>query len=108
MTTIADIVIDVHELGEEEEREPDAGVLGVEPADELLLGLDEVERRVVRLGGRGDQEDHERHERRQPEPVASTNEPPFVQRLLRRRCRASRACRAWISTPTIASPSAAS
>ena len=39
-------------------------VLGVEAADELLLGLDEVERRAVQLGGGGDEEDDERHERR--------------------------------------------
>ena len=35
-------------------------VLGVEAADQLLLGLDEVERRSVQLGGGGDQEDDER------------------------------------------------
>ena len=52
----------VHELGEVEEREADAGVLGVEPGDELLLGLDEVERRPVELGGGGDHEDDERQE----------------------------------------------
>ena len=40
---------DVHELGEEEDRETDTGVLGVEAADELLFGLDEVERRMVHL-----------------------------------------------------------
>ena len=61
---------EVHELGEEEDREPDARVLGEEPADELLLGLDEVERRVVGLGDRGDHEDDERDDRRQPVPVA--------------------------------------
>ena len=53
---------DVHELGEVEEREPDRRVLGVEAADDLLLGLDEVERRPVELGRRGDEEDHERHD----------------------------------------------
>ena len=36
-------------------------VLGVEAADQLLLGLDEVERRAVELGGARDDEDHERH-----------------------------------------------
>ena len=56
----------VHELGEEEDAEADAGVLGVEPADELLLRLDEVERRVVRLRDRRDQEDDERDDRRRP------------------------------------------
>ena len=61
----------VHELGQEEQRESDAGVLGVEPADELLLGLDEVERRPVQLGGRRDQEDHERDERRGWPPATS-------------------------------------
>ena len=70
VTTIADIVIDVHELGEEEDREPDAGVLGVEAADELLLGLDEVERRVVGLGGGGDEEDR-RTARRRWQPGSS-------------------------------------
>ena len=52
----------VHELGQEEQREADAGVLGVEAADELLLGLDEVERRPVQLGGGRDQEDDERQD----------------------------------------------
>ena len=53
----------VHELGQEEQREADAGVLGVEAADELLLGLDEVERWPVQLGRCRDHEDDERHER---------------------------------------------
>ena len=48
---------DVHELGEEEQGEQEARVLGVEAADQFLLGLDEVERRPVEFGGRGDQED---------------------------------------------------
>ena len=50
----------------------------------------------------------ERHERAQPEPVASRTSRAFDPRLLRRRSRASRACRAWMSTPRIASPNAAS
>ncbi len=98
---------DVHELGEEEDREPDAGVLGVEPADELLLGLDEVEGRVVRLGGRRDEEDHERHERAQPVPVDARS-----SRACSHACCAAIVCVesvcAWISTPRIASPNAAS
>ena len=58
---IADMVIDVHELGQEEQGEADRAVLGVEAADQLLLGLDQVERRPVQLGGAGDHEDDERH-----------------------------------------------
>ena len=88
---------DVHELGEEEDREPDARVLGVEPADELLLRLDEVERRVVRLGDRGDQEDHER--RRSPgsqyqSPRRTSRQ--LVPRLLRRRSPRVESVPAWI------------
>ena len=107
VTTIADIVIDVHELGEEEDREPDAGVLGVEAADELLLGLDEVERRVVRLGGRGDEEDR-RTARTPAARTSASRTMPARPVLLRRRCRGSTACPAWISTPRIARPNAAS
>ena len=47
------------------------GVLGVEAADQLLLGLDEVERRAVELGGGGDEEDDERHARRWPRGSSS-------------------------------------
>ena len=54
----------VHELGEEEQGEAERRVLGVEAADELLLGLDEVERRAVQLGRGGDHEDDERHDAR--------------------------------------------
>ena len=54
----------VHELGEEEQGEAERRVLGVEAADELLLGLDEVERRAVQLGGGGDHEHDERHDAR--------------------------------------------
>ena len=43
-------VTDVHELGQEEQGEPDRAVLGVVATDELLLGLDEVEGRAVELG----------------------------------------------------------
>jgi hypothetical protein len=50
---------DVHVLGQEEHGEAHAGVLGVEPADDLLLGLDEVEGRPVGLGHRRDHEDDE-------------------------------------------------
>ena len=87
----------VHELGEEEDREADAGVLGVEAADELLLGLDEVERRVVHLGGRRDQEDHERDERPRPVPASVKivcQLVPYwpVSPPSRRRSRASTAC----------------
>ena len=52
----------VHELGEEEQGEADRRVLGVEAADQLLLGLDEVERRPVHLGRARDEEDGEGHE----------------------------------------------
>ena len=98
----------VHELGEEEDREADARVLGVEAADELLLGLDQVERRVVRLGDRGDHEDHERARWR----AASTS-----RRSRSTRCRPSPAASTMprvesvsecTSTPTIARPNAAS
>ena len=52
-------VEEVDVLGEEEEGEPETGVLGVEPADDLLLGLHEVERGTVGLGEGRDDEDHE-------------------------------------------------
>jgi len=52
----------VHELGEEEQGESNRGVLGVEAADELLFGFDEVERRPVEFGSAGNDEDDERHE----------------------------------------------
>ena len=52
----------VHELGQVEEGEADRGVLGVEAADQLLLGLDEVERRAVQLGRGGDDEHDEGHD----------------------------------------------
>src|SRR5680860_641012 len=50
----------VHELGEEDHGELGAGVLGVEAADQLPLGLRQVEGRALRLGDRGDEEQHER------------------------------------------------
>ncbi len=56
------IVIVFMNSARKNEREADARVLGVEPADELLLGLDEVERRAVHLGRGGDDEDDERQE----------------------------------------------
>ena len=52
-----------HELGEVEQPEADARVLGVEPTDQLLLRLDEVERWTAQLGGHRDHEDDERHDR---------------------------------------------
>ena len=79
----------VHELGEEEQGEPDAGVLGVEAADELLLGLDEVERRAVQLGRGGDQEDRRTARRR------------WRRRSSRRSCSARRRCRWCDSVPAI-------
>ena len=66
---------EVHELGEEEDREPDAGVLGVEAADELLLGFDEVERRVVGLRDRRDDEDDEGQDRGPEVPVREERLP---------------------------------
>ena len=44
-------------LGEEEEPEAHPGVLGREAGDDLAVGLGQVERGPVRLGGRGDEED---------------------------------------------------
>ena len=49
----------VHVLGHLEEAPAHAAVLGVVAGDELLLGLGQVERRAVRLGGAGDQEHDE-------------------------------------------------
>ena len=71
----------VHELGEEEQGEAERRVLGVEPADELLLGLDEVERRPVELGRGGDHEDDERARSRSATMFQSARASPA-----RRRC----------------------
>ena len=107
MTAIADIVMTFMNSARKKIANRMPGVLGVEPADELLLGLDEVERRVVRLGDRRDQEDDERRRSR-----ASQYQSVKID------CQPSHACSstmprvesvpAWISTPTIASPNAAS
>ena len=83
----------VHELGEEEQREADRAVLGVEAADQLLLGLDEVERRPVELGGAGDEEDHERHDAGDDEVPARDDPPKPVAGLASSRCRGSTASR---------------
>ena len=80
VTAIADIVIRFMNSARKKMREADAGVLGVEATDELLLGLDEVERRVVGLGDRRDQEDHERDDRG-AQYQSVTNECQLVQRL---------------------------
>ena len=93
---------DVHELGDVEEREPDRRVLGVVATDDLLLGLDEVERRPVELGRRCDEEDHERHDARARRGSSSTNRSwtmtmPCVESV-------------WLTSTTVATarPSAAS
>ena len=49
----------VEELGHEEQQELDAGILGVIAADELLLGLGQVERQPGRLGEARHEEDDE-------------------------------------------------
>ena len=92
----------VHELGEEEQREAERRVLGVEPADQLLLGLDEVERRTVELGGGGDHEHHERHDAGRDDVPVGDACPD------RRRCRPSTSVPADNSTAATLSPSAAS
>ena len=58
----------VHVLGEEEQRELQRGVLGVEAADELALGLGQVERRTVGLAHHRDAVDDEgrQHDDRVP------------------------------------------
>ena len=53
----------VHELGQEEQGEADRRVLGVEAADQLGVGLDQVEGGPVGLGGDGDEEDEEGDDR---------------------------------------------
>ena len=58
------------ELADEEEQEPDAGVLGHVAGDELGLGHRHVERRLGELGLRGDEEDQEADELRDDERVA--------------------------------------
>jgi hypothetical protein len=60
---------DVDVLREEEHRELQRGVLGVEAADELALGLGEVERRAVGLARDRDDVDDERHRQRDDEPA---------------------------------------
>ena len=51
---IADIVIVFMNSARKNSAKRIERVLGVEAADQLLLGLDEVERRAVELGGGGD------------------------------------------------------
>ena len=60
----------VQVLGDEEQPEAQARVLGVEPADEFGLGLDQIERRAIGLGDRGDDVDDEADELRHDEPPA--------------------------------------
>src|SRR4051794_2943334 len=55
-------------LGQEEQRELQAGVLGVEATDELTLRLGQVEGRSVGLPHHRDRVDHERRCQDQPEP----------------------------------------
>ena len=84
----------VHELGQVEEGEADRRVLGVEAAGELLLGLDQVERRPVHLGRDRDQEDDERHD-------PGADQVPVVEEaavLGRRRWRWSAASRSTSTT----------
>ena len=84
----------VQVLAEVEHRELDARVLGVEPGDELGLGLGQVERRAVRLGEAGDQVDHERRELRDRRSRRGPGS---------RRSRTSAACPEYMTTATIAS-----
>ena len=65
----------VHVLGEEEEREAHARVLGVVPGHELLLGLRKVERRAVGLGDARGHEDEEAHRLQEHEPLRDEPEP---------------------------------
>ena len=54
VTTIADMVIVFMNSARKNSAKRIERVLGVEAADQLLLGLDQVERRPVELGGGGD------------------------------------------------------
>ena len=62
VTITSDIVMTFMNSARKNRAKRKRGVLGVEAADQFLLGLDEVERRPVELGRGGDQEDHERHD----------------------------------------------
>ena len=55
-------MIGVHVLREEEDRETERRVLGVETADEFTLGLDDVKGWSIEFGGDRDDEDDEGHE----------------------------------------------
>ena len=63
----------IDELGDVEQAEVHARVLGMVSGREFRLGLREVERTAVHLGVAGDQVDHEGDERRE---VALEDEPP--------------------------------
>ena len=59
VTVSAEMMKHVHVFGEEEEAEAHARVLGGEASHDLGVGLGQVERRPVRLGGRRDEEDQD-------------------------------------------------
>ena len=77
-------------LGEQEEREPQPGVLGQVAEHQLRVGDRHVERRPPDLGQPGDEEDHHR---RAPARAATTAATP-------RRCRSATACPAAIADAT--------
>ena len=60
---------EVDVLGEVEEAETHARVLGGEAGHDLGVGLGHVERRAVGLGRGGDEEDHQREGLLEGEPV---------------------------------------
>ena len=93
---------DAHVLGEEEEAEAHAAVLGGEAGNDLAVGLGQVERRAVALGGRGNEEDDERERLLEDVPV------PEPARLVARRCAFRLSVPASMITPTGASSSGSS
>ena len=78
---------DVHVLGEEEEAEAHAAVLGREAGHDLAVRLGQVERSAVALSGGGDEEDDERKRLLEHVPV------PEPAGLLHRRSCSATACR---------------
>ena len=74
-------------LGEEEQRELQRRVLGVEAADQLALGLGEVERRPVGLADHGDHVDDEGDRQQDREPARAGERPAEEAQLVAVRLR---------------------
>ena len=85
VTAMPEITIMFEVLGEQEGDEARAAVLGDVAADQLGVGLDEVERRAVGLGEAGDQEDQEADELRDEVPHARLGMDDRGQRQRARR-----------------------